>query len=111
MSSTIRAGGLLVLDPSDKRVLEFDWGSDALADGVQITASAWTITAIQQSGVTALTNDNSSYSAADQTTETRLLATTATDGDRYYVENKVTTDETPAQEIEQGFTVLIQNRR
>ncbi len=112
MSESIQAGGLAVFDPSDKRVLQFNWDStNALATGVEITASVWTITAISQSGVTALTKDNESVVAGNRKTQVRLLATTATLGDSYYVENKITTNETPAQEIEQGFRVVVQNRR
>jgi hypothetical protein len=108
---TVRAGQTIVFDPSDKRVVTFDWDAETgLPDGVQLSASAWTITAIQQSGVTALTNDNAAFSAADRTTSTRLLATTATVGDSYWVSNKITTDESPAQEIEQRFKVKVENQ-
>jgi hypothetical protein len=107
--TSIEAGGTLVLDPSDKRVISFNW-DDVLPDGVALAGSAWTIAAIVQSGETALTNDNAAYVAAARTTSTRLLATTASEGDAYWVSNKITTDETPAQEIEQRFKVLIQDQ-
>lgn len=101
----------MVLDPNDKRYIEFDWDTRAgLADGVAIASASWSITAIVQSS-TALTNDSTALSGAARKAYTRLLATTASDGDQYYVENKITTDETPAQEIEQGFRVLIQHKR
>lgn len=111
MSLTIEAGGLVVLDPADKRVVQFDWGTDALAVGVQISGSpVWTITAIKQNGASLLTKDNESVVSGNRITQARLDATTATAGDRYRVDNKITTNETPAQIHEQGFFVLIQNR-
>jgi hypothetical protein len=45
----------------------------------------------------------------DRKTQIRLLATTATLGDIYWVSNKVTTNEAPAQEIEQRFRVIVQD--
>jgi hypothetical protein len=110
VSTSIYAGNLLVLDPSDKRVITFDWDTEALPVGISITSSAWTITAIRQSGATALTNDNATIASSNRSTITRLLATTATVGDIYRVSNKVTLDGSPAQEIEQQFKVLIQDQ-
>jgi hypothetical protein len=109
MSEWIYSDGTIVFDPSDKRVIEFDWGSEGLETGVEISTSTWTITAIKQIGVTALTADNPSIGADNRTTQTRLLATTATVGDRYWVSNKIVTDENPAQEIEQRFKVMVQD--
>lgn len=109
MSDTIRAGGLAVFDPSDERVIQFDWDTEALADGVTITSSVFTIEAIQQAGVTALTKDNEGIVAGSRKTSVRLLATTATAGDSYWVNNKITTNETPAQKIERRFKVLVQD--
>jgi hypothetical protein len=110
LSTTIYAGNVLVLDPSDKRLVTFDWDSEALPAATTISTSAWTIAAIRQSGVTALTNDNESIGAGSRTTVTRLLATTATVGDLYWVSNKVTLSGSPAQEVEQRFKVLIQDQ-
>lgn len=39
----------IVLDPSDKRVVLFDWDDDNLASGVTIVTSTFTITAIRPS--------------------------------------------------------------
>lgn len=110
MSTTIRTNGLLVLDPSDKRVIQWDWDTETgLPASVTITASVFTIQAIQQSGATALTKDNEGVVAGNRNTSLRLLATTATAGDSYWVSNKITTNETPAQEIERRIKVLIQD--
>jgi hypothetical protein len=107
--SEINAGGSIVFDPSDKRVIVFDWDRQALEAGVTISTSAWTITAVRQSGVTALTSDNATIVTGDRKTQIRLLATTATLGDIYWVSNKIVTDEAPAQEIEQRFRVIVQD--
>jgi hypothetical protein len=109
--TTIDAGGLIILDPSDERLLDFTWDG-VLESGVAIDESTWTITAIKQSGVTALTTDNETILGSEsyRVTQARFLATTATVGDRYWVSNEIVTDETPAQTIEQRFKVLIQNQ-
>lgn len=110
MSDTIRTGGLAVFDPSDKRVIQFDWDAEGLAASVTITTSVFTIEAIVQGGVTALTKDNEAIAVGSRKTSLRLIATTATAGDSYWVNNKITTNETPAQEIERRFKVLVQNQ-
>jgi hypothetical protein len=108
--SEILAGGTLIYDPSDKRLLVFDWDRYALVSGLSITDSDWTITVVRQNGATALTNDNEGIVSGNRKTQTRLLATTAAAGDIYWVSNKITTDGSPAQEIEQRFKVVVQNQ-
>jgi hypothetical protein len=111
VSETIEAGGLLTLDPSDKRVIQFDWDTDALPDGVEISTSTFTIAVVgQQGGLTLLTKDQESIVTGNRKTQLRLLATTATVGDRYLVANQIVTNESPAQTIERQFEVLIQNQ-
>ena len=110
MSTEIEAGGLIVFDPSDKRAITFNW-DDALDTDVEINSSNWTITAVKQADIGAsLTKDNEAVADDNRSTVVRLLATTASLGDIYIVNNKVTTNETPAQEFEQSFRVLVQNR-
>lgn len=113
MSSTleIKSGESVIFDPSDSRVVQYNWDDHGLAALVTITTSTWTITAIRQSGVTALTKDNESIVAGSRSTQVRLIATTATDGDEYFVENKVVTNESPTQTKEQGFRLLVQQKR
>lgn len=108
MSTTIQAGGLLLLDPGDKRVIQMDW--DALPASAGVSTSAYAITVIKQNGVTALTKDNESVVAGLRATQVRLLATTATRGDHYEVTNSIVTNENPAQTIERHFFVLIQDQ-
>ncbi len=100
----------ITLDPSDKRTVVFDWDNRNLAMATTISASVWTITAIRQIGVTALTKDNESVVTGNRKTQVRLLATTATEGDEYLLSNKVTTSDTPVQEKEQSIKVIVQTR-
>lgn len=111
MSYAIQAGGMIVLDPSDKRVILFDWDdTDVLAAGVEISSSVYTITPIRQANeANDLTKDNESLVAGNRKTQVRLDATTASLGDAYWISNKVTTNEVPAQTIEQRYKVLIQD--
>src|SRR3954469_25547300 len=109
MSVTIRAGGLVTLDPSDKRVIVFDWDTEALESSVQIASSSWTITGIPAT-VTSLVKDSESLVTGNRSTKVRLDATATTAGQRYRVANAIVTNENPAQTIERQFTVLIQNQ-
>jgi hypothetical protein len=110
MSETISPGQLVVLDPSDIRVFTFDWGTANLPVGVTITTSTFTITVRKQNGMTALTKDNESIVSGSRSTQVRLNATTATLGDGYTINNKIVTNEAPAQTKERSFNVLIEDR-
>jgi hypothetical protein len=128
MSATplvVNAGQLVQFDPSDTRVICFDWDKrNLLGDSVLIATSTWTITAVQQSGSNPLAKDNEARLTAIEATaaigrtvtgdyrvtRVRLDATVATAGDRYRVSNKILTNETPAQTKEQSFYVLVQDR-
>lgn len=108
--STIRAGGLLVLDPGDSRVIQFDWDTEGLPEGVQINTSTFTITTVKQNGATILTKDNPSVLAGNRSTQVRLIGTTATTGDQYLVMNEIVTAESPTQTIQRQIRVLVQNQ-
>lgn len=107
---TLHPGDLIVLDPSDKRVVVFDWSALNLATGVTISTSTFTISVIKQNGVTALTKDNPSILSGTRKTQVRLDATTATLGDLYELANAIVTSETPSQTKEQSVRILIQNQ-
>lgn len=111
---TIMPGDLVTLDPSDKKVLRFDFDARNLPAGVSLTNSApafgLTIEAIQQNGSTPLTMDEIGLVTGNRKVQARFLATTASVGDRYRISCKGTTDETPSQEKEYSITVLIENR-
>lgn len=107
---TLPPSALIRLDPSDTRVIVFDWDDENLAVGVTITAAVWTITAVRQTGVTALTKDNESLTGGSRKAQARLIATTATAGDVYEVACKITTNESPTQTKEQSIRVVIENQ-
>lgn len=102
MPTTIAAGGTVQKDPADKAVFRMTW-DEHLAAGVAITASVWAI-ACDLEAVPALTKDNES-SPTTRTTQLRLLGGTL--GKRYAVTNRITTDESPAQEKERSFYVVV----
>jgi hypothetical protein len=106
----VKPGDTVPFDPSDVRVVAFNWDDRSLGVGVTISTSTFTITAIRQIGVTALTKDNPSITGSSRRTQVRLIATTATLGDEYEVANAVVTNESPAQTKEQSFRVLIQHK-
>ena len=110
MSLTIRPGGTVVLDPHDKRVIRWDWDSENLGALVSIITSTFSIDAIRQNGLTALTSDNEAIDSGARTTVQRLIATTATKGDKYRVNNQIVTNESPDQQKERSFYVLIQQK-
>jgi hypothetical protein len=110
MSTTIRAGGLLILDPGDKRVIQVDWDTEALTSGVSISTSTFTIGTVKQNGATILTKDNPSIVSGNRKTQVRLDATTATAGDKYTLSNTVVTNESPAQTIERQIEIRIENQ-
>lgn len=110
---TVYPGALITLDPSDKRVILFDFDALNLADGVTLANPGpdygITIAALKQNGATLLTFDNASLTGSSRKVQARFLATTATLGDRYTVSVKGTTSESPAQEKEYSITILIQD--
>lgn len=124
MSVTVlRHSALIGFDPGDTRTIAFDWDRKSLREGVTITTSTFTITAIRQSGATALTKDNPSIlNAVDATaalerdveasrvTQVRVIGSTATEGDLYELANTIVTSESPAQTKEQSVRILIQNQ-
>ena len=109
MSLTVYAGDLVVQDPSDIRIYVFDWGTSNLATGVEIAGSAtWTITAVAPSDATLITKDQESIVSGNRKAKVRLQG--GTNGARYNIACKITTNETPAQTKEQSFDMLVQHR-
>lgn len=120
----VKPGAVVVLDPSESRLIVFDWDERSLAAGVGITTSTFTITAIQQSGGTALTKDNPAIltaseastalertvSVASRATRVRAIATTATLGDEYELENVILTNESPTQTKAGSIRIRIENK-
>lgn len=107
---TVSPGAVVTLDPSDKRVVVFDWDALNLGVGVTISTSIFTITVIRQNGSQPLTKDNPDILVGSRKTQVRLDATTATVGDLYSLANTITTNESPVQQKEQSIQVLIENQ-
>jgi hypothetical protein len=108
-AAVIVPGGQVTKDPSDERIFQFDWDTDAgVPVGATISSSVFTITTIRPTGDTALTKDNESVLAGLRKTQLRIKAGTV--GGLYEVANKVVTNETPAQTFEISFRVLVQDR-
>src|SRR4051812_46926484 len=107
---TLRPGDLVVVDPSEKRVVTFDWDAASLAAAVTISTSTFTLTAVRQNGLTAVTVDNPTMLTGSRKTSVRVDATTGTLGDEYALANKIVTSETPAQTKELSIRVLVQDR-
>lgn len=106
---TVKPGATVVFDPSDKRLVKFDFDTNNLATAITLTSHTVTITAIKQNGATALTYDNNTIVDGSRNVQVRLLATTATLGDKYQVSVKGITSESPSQEKEYLIYVLVQN--
>ena len=107
---TIFPRNAIILDPSDVRIVVFDWDDDNLATSVEISTSTFTITTVTQNGATILTKDNPSILTGNRKTQVRLIATTATAGDVYELANTIVTNESPTQTKEQSIRVLVQDR-
>lgn len=111
---TVQPGALVTLDPSDKKVIIFDFDALNLAASVELTnsASAYgiTITALKQNGETALSFDSAGLVTGNRKVKARFLATTATAGDKYRISCKATTNESPVQEKEYSIFIKIEDR-
>lgn len=100
------------MDPSDKRVIQFDFDTLNLPVGVALASYTLTITALRQADAGAsLTKDSAGYvsGSSQRKVQVRLIATTATPGDEYEVECVGVTNESPAQTKAYSINVLVQN--
>jgi hypothetical protein len=112
---TVQPGALIVMDPSDKKVIIFDFDTLNLANGVELanTASAYgiTISAVKTADPTELlTFDNAALVTGNRKVTARFIATTANRGDKYRVSVKATTNESPVQEKEYSIFIKIEDR-
>ena len=109
MSLTIRPNDQITLDPSDEQVVQWDW-TDRVVATAAISTSTFTVTAIKQNGGTTVTLDSASILVSNRVTQIRIKATTATAGDQCWINNKIVTNEGPAQTWERRIKVLVQNQ-
>jgi hypothetical protein len=101
----IQPGQLIVKDPSDEKVVAFDWITNNVQSGATITASTFTVTAVKPSKTdTALILDSANLGGNG-----RVRMKGGTLGQIYEIANKIVTNESPAQTKEKSFRVLIQN--
>jgi hypothetical protein len=109
---TVAPGAVITLDPSDKKVILFDFDIANIAVGATLTNTGPSfgivITPIRQLGVTALTFDNAALVTGSRKIRARFLATTATLDDQYKVSVKGVTNESPVQEKDYSIDILIQ---
>lgn len=105
---TVADNSLITKDPSDEPVLLFDWDASHLATSVTITTSTFTITALDPATDTALTKDNPSILSGSRKTQIRLMAGTV--GALYRLDNKIVTNESPAQTKERSIKILVVQR-
>lgn len=109
MIFTIDDGGLLTKDPADISVYTFDWDTDHLAVGVTITTSSFTIAGLSGDiTTTPITKDQESILASNRSTKLRLTAGAL--GSLWRVDNKIVTNESPAQTKERSFFVRVETR-
>jgi hypothetical protein len=105
---TIHDGGLLVQDPSDEVVYEFDWDAEALAEDASIDESTFTVTALRPSTATAL--QTADEDIGDNGRTARVTLSGGALGALYRIDHRIVTDETPAQTKERSFRLKIENR-
>ena len=106
---TVPDGGHIIKDPSDIRVYQFDWGTDYLASGVEISTSTWTLTPLSgDTTTTPVTKDQEGLVTGNRKTKVRLSAGAA--GSMWRLDNRIVTNEIPAQTIERSVAILVENR-
>jgi len=109
MSSQIIAGGQISKDPSDKLVLGFNWSSWLAATAELVNKGTFTVTSVQpREDPVTLTVDQDSLLTGNQSVQFRLVG--GRRGTRYNVAHKITTNESPAQEAERSFFVLVEDK-
>jgi hypothetical protein len=102
MSTQIHSGGQLTKDPNSEEFVTVDWDIEHLPEGVTIDVSDFEITGPDAE----LTFDNDDILTGQRQTTLRLIG--GTEGKRYTVTNRITTDETPTQIKDASFRVLVQ---
>jgi hypothetical protein len=102
----ISPGQMITKDPTDERVFKFDWTTYNIQEGVTITASTFTVTAVRPSKTdTALLTDNPNLP-----TQGCIRVKAGTLGQVYAIANKIVTNETPNQTKERAFLVKIEQK-
>jgi len=106
-------GATVIFDPSDVRVIKFDWGTRHLNTGVTISTTVVTITALKPSTGDGLTGGTSTvlsgapYSSR-WTTNTYTVGGNSKLGQVFEVEDKITTSD--GQTLARSFFARIEQR-
>lgn len=104
MSLTISDGGSAIHDPNESRVYVWDWGTDRLAVGAEISTSTFVISGPDST----LTQDQDSIVTGNRSTQVRLTGGTV--GKVYTVTNRIVTNETPAQTMDASARFMIRQQ-
>ena len=100
-------GGLVQKDPSDIAVYGFNWAAE-LGDALIVT-STFTVDGLRGDlTTTPLTLDAADIGADEQSTTFRLSAGAL--GSKWRVNNKIVTNETPAQTLERSGFIKLEQR-
>lgn len=102
---TITDGGYCEQDTDERLVYEFDFDRLNLPSGVELTGSG-TLLVTPNDG--SLTTDNLALVSGNRKVQVRI-GTATTVGVRYSIRLRVTTNETPAQIKEKGFTLRMKS--
>lgn len=106
MPTTIAPGELLEKDPNEELIYQFDW-SDWLGTAL-IASSTFTLEGNDMSVSGTLSGDQTAIVSGSQKTQVRLLDGTLYQ--TYTIENKIVTNESPAQTAERSFKLEIVDR-
>ena len=110
MSVQLNPDDLILLDPMDQRIVEFNWDTLNLPIGVTIASSTYTISRVRRAGVSSMSYDNNVVTTGNRRTQARLNANLGTVGDVYRVANAITTNESPPATKEVSIFVKIEKR-
>jgi hypothetical protein len=109
MSLTVRDGALVVQDPGDVSVYEWNWS--VLATGVTITTSSFSVVAVRPSSATipTITDSGSGLGIQVGGRSTKVKVSGGVTGATYELRNTIVTSETPAQTKRREVRLLIQS--
>jgi hypothetical protein len=108
-ASIVRPDAIITHDPDAELIYAVDW-DDWLNDGAEIDDSEWLIEDVSPvpEFSPVLTQDNDAIAGDGRSASVRLM--NGTDGHKYKVTHRITTDETPAQTDDRSFFLRVQDR-
>lgn len=108
MTTTIAGGEQIPKDPSDKKVITLNW--EDLPEGAELTGvGTITVTAVEPREVSpTLEYDQVSLVTGNRNVKVRVIG--GRRGTLYNIAHHITTNETPAQELERSFLVMVEDQ-